>query len=245
MARMAIVAFVFLLLPGGLLAETPKDDLHIALKLAELLRAARAVISEHQDLINAPSDTDKGLTGDRVLAEALTLYRSETGHDPGSAEDGSRERRLLEAQMRAIREVVDENQDTINADGIGFKGFIPAVFARLVNERFEEYVGNEARVKVTAPEALIRNRRARPDRWEDSVLAGKFASPGWEKGKAHTEVVEFEERPAFRMLVPEYYERSCLACHGEPAGEMDITGYPKEGGKEGDLGAAISILLFQ
>jgi hypothetical protein len=47
------------------------------------------------------------------------------------------------------------------------------------------------------------------------------------------------------MLVPEYYVASCLSCHGQPAGEMDITGYPKEGGQEGDLGAAISITIFE
>ena len=37
---------------------------------------------------------------------------------------------------------------------------------------------------------------------------------------------------------------SCLACHGSPKGEMDITGYPKEGGKLNDLGAVISITLY-
>ncbi len=30
-----------------------------------------------------------------------------------------------------------------------------------------------------------------------------------------------------------------------PKGEIDVTGYPKEGGKAGDLGGAISIVLFK
>ena len=46
-------------------------------------------------------------------------------------------------------------------------------------------------------------------------------------------------------MVPEYYAESCLSCHGTPKGEMDKTGYPKEGGKVGDLGAAISITLYR
>jgi hypothetical protein len=46
------------------------------------------------------------------------------------------------------------------------------------------------------------------------------------------------------MMMPEYYASSCLSCHGSPKGETDITGYPKEGGHEGDLGAIISITLF-
>jgi hypothetical protein len=47
------------------------------------------------------------------------------------------------------------------------------------------------------------------------------------------------------MLLPEYYRESCLSCHGEPQGEMDITNYPKEGGKIGDLAGAISIVIFK
>jgi hypothetical protein len=47
------------------------------------------------------------------------------------------------------------------------------------------------------------------------------------------------------MLVPEYYTPGCLSCHGEPKGEIDVTGYPKEGGKVGDLGGVISITLFR
>jgi len=46
-------------------------------------------------------------------------------------------------------------------------------------------------------------------------------------------------------MMPEYYAGSCLSCHGSPKGETDITGYPKEGGKEGDLGAIISVTLFK
>ena len=45
-------------------------------------------------------------------------------------------------------------------------------------------------------------------------------------------------------MVPEYYAASCLACHGEPKGSRDITGYPREGAHEGDLGGVISITLL-
>ena len=52
-------------------------------------------------------------------------------------------------------------------------------------------------------------------------------------------------KPAFRMLIPEYYSESCLACHGSPEGETDVTGFPKEGGSVGDLAGAISITLYK
>jgi hypothetical protein len=44
-------------------------------------------------------------------------------------------------------------------------------------------------------------------------------------------------------MVPEYYATSCLACHGDPKGSLDVTGYPREGRHEGDLGGVISITL--
>ena len=42
-------------------------------------------------------------------------------------------------------------------------------------------------------------------------------------------------------MMPIYYQRECLACDGEPKGEWDISGYPKEGAGEGDLAGAISV----
>jgi general secretion pathway protein A len=44
-------------------------------------------------------------------------------------------------------------------------------------------------------------------------------------------------------MLPLFYSKQCLVCHGNPKGEVDISGYEKEGFKEGDLGGAISIVL--
>jgi general secretion pathway protein A len=44
-----------------------------------------------------------------------------------------------------------------------------------------------------------------------------------------------------RVVMPIYYAKDCLACHGEPKGDLDISGYPKEGHKEGDLAGAITV----
>jgi hypothetical protein len=243
------LAMVLGVLAGALVQGTSQaddgDDQMVAERLAEFLRSARTVISGYQAVINDPTTGDKGLTGDRILAEATAIYVEKTGEKPLATDPQSREGRLLRAQMDAISTVMAENQGTINAPDVGFKGFIPAIFARLVNERFQEKVGSEARVKVTAPEELVRNRAARPDDWERAILNEKFASPDWPKEQSLSEVVVVEGRPAFRLIVPEYYRASCLSCHGGPKGEMDITGYPKEGGEEGDLGAAISVTLFQ
>jgi hypothetical protein len=223
----------------------PDDDAAIAKSLADMLRAARQVISGNQARINDPNLGDKGLSGQVVLQQAVEIYKKTTGMDSASIDPASRLGRLLHAQMDAIVEATDANQATINAKGVGFKAFIPAVFARLVNEAFESRAKNEAQVKVTAPEQLVRNRKSRPDDWEADVIRSKLLQADWPRGQAYAADAGAKGRSAYRMMMPEYYATSCLTCHGSPKGETDVTGYPKEGGKEGDLGAAISVTLFK
>lgn len=230
---------------AGSLAAAQNDDIETALALATMLSAARTVISSSQDLINDPDVADKGLTGDVVVARAIEIFKKQTGTDPIAFDAKTRQGRFLNAQMEAIAEVVDANQDVINMPGVGFKGFVPAVFGRLVNEAFERRLGHEVHVKVTAPPELVRNRKARPDRWETEIIKTKFLSKDWPTKQPFSTVVAKDGRDAFRIMVPEYYTAGCLTCHGEPKGEIDVTGYPKEGGRLGDLGGAISITLYR
>lgn len=237
------IFFSTLLLGAQVQAQTASNE-EIARALAQMLQSARGVIGAHQDLINSAEPVEKGLTGDRVLAEAIEAFIAKGNPHPGSYSD-ERLVRLLEAQSSAIAEVMTENQFAINREGVEFKGFVPAVFARLVNERFAEKVGHEATIKVTAPPALVRNRKARPDPWELEVIEGYLMQESWPVGTPHEEIADIGGREAYRMLMPEYYSEGCMACHGGPVGEIDITGYPKEGGQVGELGGVISISLFR
>ncbi len=242
---------LLLLLAGVLLCGAaaapapPAKDEAIAQGLAEMVRDARTVISNNQDLINDPKIGDKHLTGQKVLADTIALYQKNTGSDPDAVDKTSREGRLLHAMMSAIVAVMDDNQETINEKGTGFKGFIPAVFGRLVSELFNGLAEGEAVMKITAPPDLVRNRKARPDAWETEVIDTKLLKPDWPKGQPYWALVSINGRPAYRVAVPEYYRQSCLTCHGTPKGELDVTGYPKEGRKLGDLGGVVSIVLFR
>jgi Protein of unknown function (DUF3365) len=232
------------ILATSLLVAAPVDeDAVTAQNLAAMLRASWTVISKEQNRINDPELGDKNLTGSVVLAQARKNFQAATGVDPDTIDPTSRSGRLLRNQMDAIVEVMDANQTTINAKGTGFKGFIPALFARLVNEAFVRRANGEAEVKLTAPADRVRNRKARPDAWEEEIIETKLLSPDWHRGQPYSAAVEFKGRSAFRVMVPEYYDSSCLSCHGSPKGELDITGYPKEGAKENELGGIISIVL--
>jgi hypothetical protein len=180
LVRRAIAGLYLFLVPCAVAsAAVAEDDMAIAQSLAEMLRDARAVISDKQDVINNQQLGDKHLTGDVVLEQAVARYEKNTGIDPKKLDPASRQGRLLRAMMAAIVEVVDDNQPTINEKGTGFKGFIPAVFARLVAESFDHLAKGEAEVKVTAPLELVRNRRARPDPWETQVIEKRLLDPAW------------------------------------------------------------------
>ncbi len=236
--------------PGLLLQVMPEEaasqkefDHTIALHLTTLLRSARQVISDHQDLINQRR-TGKDLTAKKVIEEAEANYAKTTGHPLPTLDKTSVEGTMLQAELEAIQEVMDQAQPLINDPNRDFKGFLPAIFAYRVAQSFSQKVGDLAYLKLTAPEEMIRHKGNMPDAWEKQTIKNKFQSAGWKKGGFVTEVAELNGKKAYRLLIPEYYEVSCLACHGEPKGATDISGWKKEGGKLGDLGGAISAAIY-
>ena len=106
LTSLLIAVTVLAPLAGGVFAATD-NDAAIAMRLADLLRSARTVISRNQDLINDPALGDKGLTGDKVLAEAIALHKEQTGEDPRDSDASTLEGKLLRAQMDSIVAVVD------------------------------------------------------------------------------------------------------------------------------------------
>lgn len=214
-------------------------DEELANNLATLFRSARGVISKNQGHINDPNIGDKGLSAAKVVAEAKANFKTSTGKDL------DKNHPLLKAELEAIGDVMNEAQDLINEEGKGFKGFLPAVFAAQVASSFTKKMDGQAKLKLTAPKKYVRNRKNRPDKWEHKVIEEVFLSSSHKKGTTVSEVTEVKGKKAFRFILPEYYKESCLKCHGGPKGSLDITGAKKEGGILGELGGAISVILYQ
>ena len=99
-------------------------------RLATLLQAGRNVVSNHQSLFNDPARGDKNFDGDRLVEEATAMYEETWGENPVSDNLSERDRRLIEAQIDAMGEVIDEHKSQLDMEGVGFKGFIPALFGR-------------------------------------------------------------------------------------------------------------------
>ena len=144
-------------------------------------------MATEQGHINDANIADKGLSGDVVLSRATAGYLKRTGTDLAAIPADSVNGKLLAAMSEAVRQVMDENAATINHQGIGFKGLVPAVFAGLVNEHFGVAAGDLAVVKATAPLDLVRNRKSRPDEWEARVIKDHLLSPDWVKGEVYSE----------------------------------------------------------
>lgn len=224
-------------------AQEPEEVEAVAREVTALFRSARAVLSAQQELINDPTKGAKGLTGAKVVELARASYRELTGTDLAEPDDTLRGAAQL-ALFAAIERVMTQAQPLIDEPGKGFKGFLPAVFARQVAEDFGAAMQGRMRIKLTAPKDIVRNRRNRPDEWESGVFEQRFRSGEWKKGEGWSESTTVDGRAAFRLMLPEYYQASCLACHGEPKGELDVTGGKKEGLRLGDLGGAVSVVIF-
>jgi hypothetical protein len=218
-------------------AEPSQEEL--AAELTTLMRSGRMVISDNQEKINDAAVGDKGLSADKVLAAAKDNYKKNAGKALPTPAPGGLEERSQKAMLESMTEVMSKNQALINEKGKGYKGFLPAVFARQVAEAFTTKMKGEITVKLTAPKELIRNRTNRPDEWEHSVFVQQFKKVGYIKGKPYSA----EVGNSYRYMVPEYYGDTCLKCHGEPKGEKDISGGLKEGAKLGDLGGAVSLTI--
>jgi len=225
-------------------ALTDEEKNEIGTEITTIFRSARGVIAKNQALINDPAKGDKGLSSDAVIATAKENYKASTGKDLVLADKSTLKGEAQAAMVESIRQIMDKAQSLINAEGKGFKGFIPAIFGKQVADNFNKLINGKAYIKLTAPKSYVRNRANRPDKWEDDVIENKFKKADYEKNKVFAEKADHNGKSAYRFLLPEYYVQACLNCHGEPKGEKDVTGGKKEGGKLGELGGAISFVVY-
>lgn len=223
----------------GLAVERAEAE-EAARLLAKLLESGRAVIERNQSLIDDPHKGEKGFTPELFEQQVVAEFHVKTGIDlnalptaPVSLRIPPLAKELLPALMQASREVIRDAQVVINQRGIGYKNFIPATYGSQASARFSKAA--HVRLKQTAIQP--RNPKNEPDEYEASVLKWLSARP-----RAEAYVSELtEEGRTLRVVMPIYYAKDCLACHGEPKGDLDISGYPKEGHREGDLAGAITV----
>ncbi len=219
-------------------AQTSQSEVEqTAELLATFLNAGRVVIERNQSLINDPAKADKEFTPEvfeqLVLDEFLQQTHIDLKHPPSSLPAPTRD--LLSMLLLASKEVVADAQLVINQRGIGYKNFIPASFGSQAARKFSK------RSKVTIKQTTLdpRNLKNTPDAYEAMVLKRLANQPA-----STAPIVEWiDGGRLLRTMMPIYYSEDCLTCHGNPKGILDISGYPREGARVGELAGAISIQI--
>lgn len=221
----------------GWTQDSHKEIEHTAQLLTTLLNAGRVVVERNQTLINDSGKGDKGFTTEVFERLVLDEFFQQTGIDlkHPSSSLSSLAKELLATLLLASKEVVGDAQFVINQRGIGYKNFIPATFGSQAARRFSK------RSKVTMKQTTLdpRNLNNTPDAYEEMVLKRLAKEPA-----PSAPIIEWiDGGTLLRTMMPIYYSEDCLTCHGNPKGILDISGYPREGAREGDLAGAISIQI--
>ncbi len=176
-----------------------------------------------------------------IMAASLVLYVVWGNYSQRiQAEREMREKAyVLSQQLDAVWEFMAINQDRINHDKNGeynFKGLHCSLVGKSIGKLFSiktdytiRYVNHNPRNKDDIPDAF------------ESASIDRFKT---DRGlKEIFDITTFKDKMSFRYVVPMVIDPSCMECHGEPAGVLDVTGYPKEGWKIGDLAGVLSIVM--
>ena len=218
--------------------QTHRDESEqTARYLTILLNAGRLVVDRNQTLINDPGKGDKGFTPESFEREVIDEFSRLTSIDlkRTPAHLPPLAKTLLPTLLESSKQVVADAQFVINQRGIGYKNFIPATFGSQAARKFS----SRAHVQMKQTTLNPRNLKNSPDAYEEQVLKRLAAQP-----VSNDPVAEWvDDGKTLRVLTPIYYSHDCLVCHGSPKGILDISGYPREGAREGDLAGAISVQI--
>jgi general secretion pathway protein A len=238
------VAFVaFTLFPSHSFTGQTEDATETARLLAILLDAGRVTIAKNQELINDSARGDKGFTPEVFEKQLDEEFRHRTGFTLAQLEKENlpeMAKPLLLQLLEESKKTIASYQPVINIMGVRYKGLIPATFGTETATRFNNRSG--VYLKQTAPQTFIRNPKNAPDAYEAEAFT-RLATKSSESNSNHVESELVDQGRSIRVMLPLFYGKACLTCHGEPKGQRDISGYPREGGKEGDLGGAISVKI--
>lgn len=148
--------------------------------------------------------------------------------------------KALSQQMDAVWEFMVSNQDRLEAVAFTENGVYQGLHCAIAGRSIGNLFSTETDYKTHFVNFNPRNQADEPDAWEAEALTAFNSEASIEE---YYGFVDYQGEEVFRYSAPMTIEENCLQCHGEPAGEPDITGALKEGWTIGDIGGAISIVI--
>ena len=149
------------------------------------------------------------------------------------------EARVLEQSVQATWDFIDYEQTNINYDRDGtynFKGLYCSLVGKSVGKLFSMSTDYQYMLRYTRIDP--RNALDEPDEFERAAF-DSFYNEG--EDEYYDFVEDGNGGRDFRYVGAIYLTESCMDCHGGPEGELDVTGFQKEGLEVGDIGGAVSI----
>lgn len=147
--------------------------------------------------------------------------------------------RVMVAEMDAVWDFVSINQNVINYTSEGeydYKGLHCAIAGKAVSALFSERSDYDYFIRFV--NFNPRNIDNQPDTYEAEALEAFLM--GKETVRYGFDKVDGQE--VFRYVETMEVSENCVECHGGPEGELDPTGYPKEGLAVGDVAGAVSVI---
>lgn len=146
---------------------------------------------------------------------------------------------VLAQQMDAVWEFMASNQDRFEQISYTDQGVYQGLHCAIVGRSIGALFTSQSTYTTRFVNFNPRNDADEPDEFDTAALNAFKSGEATE----YYDITQYEGKEVFRYLAPMRIEKNCLDCHGEPAGEIDVTGYAKEGWKIGDVGGAISIVM--
>src|SRR5947208_3306263 len=231
--RSIVIALVIVFLGDELLlpltARANPDAIETGRLLAVLHDSGRVTVGANQSLINDPEKGNKGFTPEVFEKQVTAQFKERAKVDLTDLKN----EKVPELAKQLLPQLVEAMKQTV-----AFKGFIPATFGTHAAATFRTKTNVYLKQTMNPP----RNPKNTPDEFESKVLK-TFANQDYPRQGEKIVSETVDSGKALRVMLPLFYSKGCLSCHGEPKGEQDISGYMKEGGKEGDLGGAISVKI--
>lgn len=156
----------------------------------------------------------------------------------GQARDQALEKAsVLADEMEAVWAYNENIQDFVNRNDDGTfrsKQLVCVVAAKAVSALFTQ--STDYTIRFTRPDP--RQVSNTPDAFELAALEAFETDPELEN---YHGVEASPNGDVFRFVQPLLVDETCLECHGDPVGELDQYGYPKEGMHVGEVAGAMSI----
>ena len=146
---------------------------------------------------------------------------------------------VLAQQMDAVWEFMASNQERLEQISYTSEGVYQGLHCAIVGRSIGALFTSQSTYSTKFVNFNPRNSADQPDEFESAALTAFNDGTAAE----FSGIAKVDGKEVFRYVAPMRIEENCLDCHGEPAGEIDVTGFPKEGWKLGDVGGAISIVM--